>query len=84
MPVTLKAVDAELAKRGYDAMLVDGDGYYYFRGGEAGDWLDKTVRVPKLSSLTLEQWVQAFRDLKKKNGDIKRAGKRASGRRKRT
>jgi hypothetical protein len=42
MRVTLKAVNAELTKRGRHAMLVNGDGYFYFRGGEATDWLDRT------------------------------------------
>lgn len=50
MRLTLKAVNAKLAKRGHQAMLVNGDGYFYFRGGEAADWLDRTVRVPTLSS----------------------------------
>ena len=54
MRVTLKAVNAELAKRGHCAMLMSGDGYFYFRGGEATDWLDRTVTVPTLSSLTME------------------------------
>jgi hypothetical protein len=60
MRVTLRAVNAELAKRGHHAILVNGDRYFYFRGGEATDWLDRTVRVPTLSSLTVDQWVKAF------------------------
>jgi hypothetical protein len=72
MRVTVKAVNAELAKPGHQAMLVQGDGYFYFRGGEAADWLDRTVRVPTLSSLTIDQSVKAFQDLKKKNADIQR------------
>ena len=75
MRVTVRAVNDELAKRGHKAMLVQGDGYFYFRGGEAADWLDRTVTVRTLSSLTLDQWVQAFRDLKKRNAEIQRAGK---------
>jgi len=84
MGLTLKAINAELAKRGHNAMLVNGDGYFYFRGGEAADWLDKTVAVPKVSSLTLEEWVKAFVDLKKKNAEIRRAGKPAVGQSKST
>ena len=79
MRVTLKAVNAELTRRGHKAMLVSGDGYFYFRGGEAADWLDRTVRVSTLSSLTLDQWMQEFMDLKKKNAEIQRAAKPASG-----
>jgi hypothetical protein len=47
--VTLKTVNAELARRGIQAVLAKGSGYFYFWTGEAGDWLDKTVRVPTLT-----------------------------------
>ena len=57
MAVTLKAINEELAKRGHHALLAKGDGYFYFWSGEAADWLDRTVTVPKLSSLTVDQWV---------------------------
>src|SRR5437763_15778738 len=80
MRLTLKAIKAELAKRGHQAMLEKGDGYFYFRGGEAVDWLDRTVTVPNVSSLTLDQWIQAFRDLQKRNAEIRRAGKPTGGR----
>jgi|HubBroStandDraft_5_1064220.scaffolds.fasta_scaffold07072_8 hypothetical protein len=65
MRVTLKTVNDRLAELGYDARLEKGDGYFYFSGGEAMDWLDQTVKVPILSSLTLDQWVDEFRRLKK-------------------
>ena len=74
MRVTLKAVNAELARNGHRSMLVSGDGYFYFRGGEAADWLDRTVRVPTLSSLTMDGWMQAFQDLKKKNVQVLHQG----------
>lgn len=72
MPLTLKTINAELAKRGYDTRLEKADGYFYFFGGEAADWLDRTVRVPKVSSLTLEQWVEEFGSVKKRNAAISR------------
>jgi hypothetical protein len=74
--VTLKVVNAVLADRRHHTMLMKADGYFYFQGGETADWLDRTVRVPTLGSLTLDQWVQAFRDLKKRNAEIRRAGGR--------
>ena len=43
-----------------------GDGFY-FSGGEATDWLDRTLKVPILSSLTLDQWGDEFKRLKKLN-----------------
>ena len=75
MRLTLKAINTELAKRGHQARLEKGNGYFYFRSGEAVDWLDRTVTVPTVSSLTIDQWMQAFRDLQKKNAEIRRAGK---------
>jgi hypothetical protein len=41
---------------------------------ETAAWLDKTVRVPKVSSLTLEQWVAEYERLKKLNEEILRDG----------
>jgi len=72
--VTLKIVNQELAKQGHNARLEKGDGYFYFRTGEAAGWLDRTVRVPTLGSLTLGQWLDAFRSLKKKNAELWKPG----------
>ena len=74
MRVTLKAIHDELQRLGHDVRLEKGDGYFYFWSGEANDWLDKTVRVPTLNSLTLEQWVEEFKRLKKLNLEL-RSGK---------
>jgi hypothetical protein len=73
VPLTLKSINVELAKHGYTALLARGDGYYYFRDGEAADWLDSTVRVPTLSSLTLAQWLDEFERLKKLNQEMLQA-----------
>jgi hypothetical protein len=67
MRVTLKSVNDRLAELGHTALLEKGDGYFYFSGGEATDWLDRTVKVPTLSGLTLDQWVDEFKRLKKLN-----------------
>jgi hypothetical protein len=53
MHLLLKAINNELERLGSTAVLVKGDGYFYFSGGEATDWLDCTVQVPTLHSLTL-------------------------------
>jgi len=71
--VGVKAINKELAKRGAGARLEKGHGYFYFSGGEAADWLDRTVNAHSLSSLTLEQWVAEFDRLKKLNKEILRA-----------
>jgi hypothetical protein len=71
-PPNPKAITAELQRLGHDARLESGDGYFYFLGLEPANWLDKTVKVPRVSSLTLEQWVTEFDRLKKLNEDILR------------
>jgi hypothetical protein len=70
--ISLKVINSELERLGARAVLAKGDGYFYFLGGEAADWLDRTVRVPTLSSLTLEQWIERYRELKDKNRELLR------------
>jgi len=70
MRVTLKAVNDELAKRGSTARLVKASGYFFFQGGEAEEWLDKTVSVPTVSGFSLLEWIAEFERLKKLNGEI--------------
>jgi hypothetical protein len=66
MPLTLKIINSELAKRGHKVRLERGRGYFYFWTHEAADWLDRTVRArPQSGSLTPEQWIEEFRRLKK-------------------
>jgi hypothetical protein len=76
MRLTLKTINEELATLGKGAELAKGDGYFYFSGGEASDWLDRTVKVPTLASLTLGQWVDEFKRLKKLNEGMLRSSVR--------
>ena len=76
MPLTLKKINAELANREYNVRLErGGPGYFYFLTGEAAGWLDRTVRVTKVSSLTLEQWIGEFERLRKVNAEIMKSAK---------
>ena len=50
MPLTLKSIHVELAKRGHTTRVENAGQYFYFLGGEAADWLDRSVQVPKVSS----------------------------------
>jgi hypothetical protein len=70
--VNLKKINDELHRLGHDVRLERGDGYFYFSSGEANDWFDRTVKVPTLGRLTLEQWVEEFNKLKKLNEEILR------------
>jgi hypothetical protein len=38
--------------------------------GEAADWLDRTVQVPTLNALTMDEWIAEFQRLKKLNQEI--------------
>jgi hypothetical protein len=73
--LTLKIVNDELARRGHHTRLEKGSGYFYFLGGEAAEWLDRTVSVRKINSMTLKEWVEEFRRLKALNEQILRTAK---------
>jgi hypothetical protein len=68
--LTLKTLNDELAKRGRTARLAKGRGYFYFQFGETDDWLDRTVNVPAVNSLTLPEWITEFERLKNVNAQI--------------
>jgi hypothetical protein len=70
--VTLKAINDELLRRGHNARLERASGYFYFFGGDATDWLDRTVQATTVNTLTLEQWIEEFKRLKKVNRKIMR------------
>jgi len=65
--LSLKTINEELKRLSSRAVLTKADGYFYFQGGDATDWLDRTVRVATLHSLSLEQWIGHYRELKAKN-----------------
>jgi hypothetical protein len=67
MRLHLHTINDELARRGHTARLEKGDGYFYFHSGEAAGWLDRTVQVRTINSLTLKQWMEEFRRLKDLN-----------------
>lgn len=70
--VTGKAINDEAKRLGHDAQIAKGDGYFYFTSGETADWLDRTVEVPTLGGLTLEQWIEDFEKLKRINRELLR------------
>ena len=42
--VSRSNINAELAKHAAAVQLVNAQGYFYFLGGEAADWLDRAAR----------------------------------------
>jgi hypothetical protein len=57
---TATAVNDALRARGRDESLRRADGYFYFGGGEAVNWFTTSVRVQRLSDLTVDQWLKEF------------------------
>jgi len=68
--LTLKSVNDELARRGHHARLEKASGYFYFWSEDSAGWIDRTVRVARLNSLTLDQWVGQYLWLKKVNSEM--------------
>ena len=75
MRVTLKAVNEKLAGIAPGVELAKGAGYFLFRGGEADDWIDRTIPVATIGSLSLDQWVEEYRRLEGVNRELMRGGK---------
>ena len=73
MRLSIKTINAEMARRGFVALLAKGDGYFYFRDGDTDAWLDRTVRVPTLQSLSLDEWIEEFNKLREKNHQLMRS-----------
>ena len=73
--ITLRAINDELARLGSTTRLAKASGCFYFQFGEAADWLDRSVLVPKVSDLVLEQWIGEYKRLKKVNAEIMSGGK---------
>jgi len=74
--VTLPGVNAQLKRRGYPARLEKGGGYFVFSGGEADNWLNRTVARQRISDLSLDQWLQEFENLRKQNRDMLKTPRR--------
>jgi hypothetical protein len=68
--LTLKTVNDELARLGHPERLAKASNYFLFESGEADNWLDRTVGVRTISSLTLKQWIEEYRRLKAVNQQI--------------
>ena len=74
--LTLKKVNAELRGAAINARPEKASGYFYVKGGKATDWIDRTVQVPTINSLTLGQWMDEFQRLKELNADLTRTASR--------
>jgi hypothetical protein len=68
--LNLKTVNEELARLGFAERLVKATNYFLFTGGAADDWLDRTVGVRTIGSMTLKEWIAEFNRLKALNEQI--------------
>jgi hypothetical protein len=59
-----------LLRRGHNGRLEKTSDYFYFFGGEATDWLDRTVPGTTVNSRSLDQWIEEFVRPKKVNADL--------------
>lgn len=62
-PVTMKAVNEAIRALGGEEKLVRGAGYFYFIEGKAHTWFGSMVCVYRLADLSLEQWIESYREL---------------------
>lgn len=63
--ITLRRINAALAAAGFAEELVRGaNGAFYFLRGHAHRWPSTEVPVFRLDALTIEQWVEAARELR--------------------
>ena len=60
--LTLKAVNKEIKKLGFDCELVKGKDYFYFHGCAVDLSQDTSVYVSTLNQLTLDEWIEELRD----------------------
>jgi hypothetical protein len=68
--LSLKTVNDELARLGHAERLAKADNYFLFTGGAAEEWLDRTVGVRTINSMTLKEWIAEFKRLKALNEQI--------------
>jgi hypothetical protein len=67
-----KMVNDALRARGPDESLREREGYFYFGGGEAVNWLSSSVMIKRISDLTLEQWLKEFDSLLDRDKKVRR------------
>ncbi len=67
-PTKLPQVNKFLQQHGIkDVRLERGHGYFTFWGVPIDDWLNRIVVGDRLDALTLEQWLEKYRQLEQQN-----------------
>ncbi len=60
IPRTVRDVNRALKSLGISERLSKGNGYYYFRDGEASGWFSSSVTVCYVDDLNLGQWIEEY------------------------
>ena len=70
--VTLKAINDELNRRGHNTRLEKASGYFYFFGGEATDWIDRTVQAATVNAYAgrVDRGIQAAEEGERGHDEI--------------
>jgi 7,8-dihydro-6-hydroxymethylpterin-pyrophosphokinase len=67
-PAKLPQVNKFLQQHGIEGVRLErGHGYFTFWGVPIDDWLNRVVVVDRLDALTLDQWLEKYRELEKQN-----------------
>jgi hypothetical protein len=67
-PTRVSQVNSFLRQHGLkDVTLERGHGYFTFWGMPIDRWLNRVVLVEGLDELTLDQWLEKYRELEKQN-----------------
>lgn len=61
--LTLAKVNQALEQMGIEERLVKGQRYFYFWEGNAATWTSTMVCVERLNELTLNQWLNEYKNL---------------------
>lgn len=61
---TAARINAEIAKLGGQEVIWRGEGYYYFTEGHAHEWFSSSVYVCYLHQMSLERWIEAYKNLR--------------------
>ncbi len=72
--IKIASVNNALKAKGYNAELVQGDGYFYFVGDEADEWYSSSVSVYRLNHLSLEGWIAEYEAKRKEYAERRAMG----------
>jgi len=67
-PTKLPQVNKFLQQHGIEGVRLErGHGYFTVWGVPIDDWLNRVVMVDRLDAMTLDQWLEKYRELEEQN-----------------